>query len=1244
MPGVSRTQRAEAKYNVTLEFPHLGLHSAASSGNLGLVTYALDHGQPVNSVVDGVLPLHVASSGGNDLIVRLLIERGADVNAPRLPRKYSSDRHRDASAPIVGTSGSTPLHFAAANGHEQVVHTLLLHGAHPDRADKHGVTPEMLARQNGWTTCADLLSQWTHVKDKDLRERELSSSVPASDYEPASRLESLECKVIEKKLKVKRSIDNALHMLRPSLPTPPSSGHLPSDASYTASPPPITESTSIDSSPETSFAQEDHPRRPSLPHIFDPAVYSQSRSHNQNHTHHHSKSPGRPSFSSSRRPRSAGTDAEPSTPASVSAAAASGRLRGKISLLHMFKKSTTGDASSTAASTPGLPATPDSRDSLSGYASSSSAFTSASGSPAPEREPDRSRGSLSQSPLRARASESGLLSSASSSSPYLTTIPSSRSRLASEGSQPPSHVPGAATDAAFPPLAVELHMKLSAERLRARSGSGSSSSGTTEARVHLSSPPTSQLQPPSQSQLQGHRSPPMRPGILRPHHRSTSSSQSQVPPLPQAPASAQSGESSARSLRFDSSASAQSASSRKRSGLNIKVSNSVSSLRGSEGRAAPSGDSPRSPRHPSFTSTSSNLRLRETHLQGTASPVPATGRTVSQALDDDDEEGYGEVIAPRLGLGLEYVQGDGKSRLNELKSGERRRRPSAGSQISHESSPLPSPTVPSAPSGFDCPFSINRPPPQPLQLDSASSSQSQSQQSQSSGANSRSNTELLTIHHVDNRTRGDSIGSMSTSTDASASAPQTPLPAAGASLGVGLDLQIRSPEAITLDLLPAVELPPSVHDTSGVDDAKGKDVDVDVANSRSRTDSSVSMPEDSDTYGYALPSHRRAPPPPPLPLDIDIRAISSHAQAEALVQRAQKSILEMDINPSADVDLELPGLLASATGSGGSAGLGLGLVGAVNGRTPLSAKLAAYGESLAIERRFKEQEQERERGGRGRDGETPFGSPTTPSGRNAAVAGAGDGARVKPRHSEMGLRKFSLEEQRPSEVRHPRRSRPRRPHTADGETQDASPGFLSPGHKPSLSGSVLLHSSSRSSISADDNHSQRATPSSARTLPIVSSPPSGTLSPPRIVRSRTPDPDSRYLSASPPSSANYPRASSPSPSASPPFGVPLSRVSTAPPRHASPELGPQQQRSLSGQERQLARAKKLTKMGIAAYDSFPRAHSPYGHARNGGGGSGGGSIGGGLGLGGGAGMGGGALGKPKFGGFKGFVQTLKGKS
>ena len=83
--------------------PNLELHSAAASGNVGLVHYALTHGQPVNSVLHGVLPIHAACSGGSVSVVKMLIERGADVNAPRLPRRYSDGKK--SNVPSIGAAG-----------------------------------------------------------------------------------------------------------------------------------------------------------------------------------------------------------------------------------------------------------------------------------------------------------------------------------------------------------------------------------------------------------------------------------------------------------------------------------------------------------------------------------------------------------------------------------------------------------------------------------------------------------------------------------------------------------------------------------------------------------------------------------------------------------------------------------------------------------------------------------------------------------------------------------------------------------------------------------------------------------------------------------------------------------------------------------------------------------------------------------------------------------------------------------
>ncbi|KAI5890385.1 uncharacterized protein SCHCODRAFT_02669541 [Schizophyllum commune H4-8] len=53
-----------------------------------------------------------------------------------------------------------------------IVKLLLRRGAIADRPDKHGITPEMVARQNGFVECADFLHSWVCNKDKDLRERD----------------------------------------------------------------------------------------------------------------------------------------------------------------------------------------------------------------------------------------------------------------------------------------------------------------------------------------------------------------------------------------------------------------------------------------------------------------------------------------------------------------------------------------------------------------------------------------------------------------------------------------------------------------------------------------------------------------------------------------------------------------------------------------------------------------------------------------------------------------------------------------------------------------------------------------------------------------------------------------------------------------------------------------------------------------------------------------------------------------
>ncbi|KAI9004917.1 ankyrin repeat-containing domain protein [Phycomyces nitens] len=120
----------------------LGLHWAATTGNVGLIKFALDHGADVNSVANGYSPLQLAcTSDTNITSVQYLIDRGAEVNSQRWPRKYSLDK----SKAVAGATGSTALHIACANGCVRTVDLLLRNGAISDVKDKYGTTAVDLA-------------------------------------------------------------------------------------------------------------------------------------------------------------------------------------------------------------------------------------------------------------------------------------------------------------------------------------------------------------------------------------------------------------------------------------------------------------------------------------------------------------------------------------------------------------------------------------------------------------------------------------------------------------------------------------------------------------------------------------------------------------------------------------------------------------------------------------------------------------------------------------------------------------------------------------------------------------------------------------------------------------------------------------------------------------------------------------------------------------------------------------------
>jgi uncharacterized protein len=153
-------------WNQRSEILHYQLMAAASNGDVGMLSNLVNQGIDVNRRFggDGETALHRASAYGRTNAAQFLLTHGADPNindatglTPLLSASYHGyldivsmliDRGANINAPEKDGM-FTPLHEATMKGHTKIVEFLLAHGANPMAKTKDGRTAFDWARAEG---------------------------------------------------------------------------------------------------------------------------------------------------------------------------------------------------------------------------------------------------------------------------------------------------------------------------------------------------------------------------------------------------------------------------------------------------------------------------------------------------------------------------------------------------------------------------------------------------------------------------------------------------------------------------------------------------------------------------------------------------------------------------------------------------------------------------------------------------------------------------------------------------------------------------------------------------------------------------------------------------------------------------------------------------------------------------------------------------------------------------------------
>lgn len=105
---------------------------------------------------DGFTPLHYASFFGNPEAARLLIERGAELEARSTNQEFALN--------------AAPLHSAVAARQRETIEVLLDAGADVNAVQHQGYTPLLEAAQSGQSELVELLLEWGADPDARLED------------------------------------------------------------------------------------------------------------------------------------------------------------------------------------------------------------------------------------------------------------------------------------------------------------------------------------------------------------------------------------------------------------------------------------------------------------------------------------------------------------------------------------------------------------------------------------------------------------------------------------------------------------------------------------------------------------------------------------------------------------------------------------------------------------------------------------------------------------------------------------------------------------------------------------------------------------------------------------------------------------------------------------------------------------------------------------------------------------------